>query len=67
MKCFPLETSGNVNSSIIIHTVDDVLLQSGAKRNNFELLLCMPLTLHMAHLLHNCAMRVVLSFKILMT
>ena len=39
IECPPLESSSNVNSSIILHTVDDVLRQLGTKRENFVLLL----------------------------
>ena len=39
IECPPLESSSNVNSSIILHTVDDVLRQLGTKRENFALLL----------------------------
>ena len=77
-----LESSSNVNSSIILHTVDDVLRQLGTRRENFALLLTdaaryMSLAgktlkelyttlMHVtciAHLLHNCAMRVRAYFK----
>ena len=80
--CLPLESSSNVNSCIILHTVDDVLRQLGTKRENFALLLtcylrCMSLAgktlkklylnlMHVtciAHLQHNCAMRVRAFFK----
>ena len=37
--CHPLKSSSNVNSSIILHTVDDVLRQLGTKRENFALLI----------------------------
>ena len=40
IECLPLESSSsNVNSSIILHIVDDVLRQLGTKRENFALLL----------------------------
>ena len=39
IECLPLESSSNVNSSIILHTVDDVLRQLGTKRETFALLL----------------------------
>ena len=77
IEYLPLESSSNVNSSIILHTVDDVLRQLGTKRENFALLLTdaagymslagkklkelYPTLMHVtciAHLLHNCAMRV---------
>ena len=77
IECLPLESSSNVNSSIILHTVDDVLRQLGTKQENFALLLTdaarymslagktlkelyptlMNVT-YIAHLLHNCSMRV---------
>ena len=82
IECLPLESSSNVNCSIILHTMDDVLRQFGTKRGNFALLLAdaarymslagktlqelystlMQLTC-IAHLLHNCAMRVRAFFK----
>ena len=39
IECLPLESSSNVNNSIILHTVDNVLRQLGTKRENFALLL----------------------------
>ena len=80
IECLPLESSSNVNSSIILHTVDDVLGQLGTERENFALLLTdaaqymslagktllYPNLMHftcIAHLLHNCAMRVRHFFK----
>ena len=39
IECLPLESGSNVNSSIILRTVDDVLRQLGTKRENFALLL----------------------------
>ena len=72
-----IESGSNVNSSIILHTVDDILRQLETKRENFALLLTsaaqymylavktlkelLPIfdVCHcVAHLLHNCAMRV---------
>ena len=72
----------NVNSSIILHTVDDILRQVEIKRENFSLFLTdaarymssagktlkelYPSLMHVtcvAHLLHNCAMRVRAHFK----
>ena len=53
-----LESSSNVNSSIILHPVDDALRQLGTKRENFALLLT-----NAAHLLHNCAMLFRAFFK----
>ena len=38
IECLPLESSSNVNSSSILHTVDDVLQQVGTERENFALL-----------------------------
>ena len=76
VDCHPLDSGSNVNSSIILHTVDDILRQLEIKRKNFSLLLTdaaryMSLAgktlkefyslMHVtcvAHLLHNCAMRV---------
>ena len=78
--CHPLDSGRNVNSSIILHTVDDILRQLEIKRENFLLFLTdaarymssagktlkelYPSLMHitcvalLAHLLHNCAMRV---------
>ena len=39
IEYLPLESSSNVNSSIVLHTVDDLLPQFGTKRENFALLL----------------------------
>ena len=39
IECLPLDSSSNVNSSIILHTVDDVLRKLGTKPENFALLL----------------------------
>ena len=39
IECLSLESSSYVNSSIILHAVDDVLRQLGTKRENFALLL----------------------------
>ena len=77
VDCHPLDSGGNVNSSIILHTVDDILRQLEIKRENFSLFLTdavrymslagktlkelYPSLMHVtfvAHLLHNCAMRV---------
>ena len=77
VDCHPLDSGSNVNSSIILHTMDDILRQLEIKRQNFSLFLtdaarCMslvgktlkelyPSLMHVtcvAHLLHNCAMRV---------
>ena len=77
-----LYSGSNVNSSIILHTVDDILRQLEIKRENFSLFLTdaaryMSLAgktlkefysslMHVtcvAHLLHNCAVRVRAHFK----
>ena len=77
VDCHPLDIGSNVNSSIILHTVDDILRQLEIKRKNFSLFLTdtaryMSLAgktlkelyaslMHVtcvAHLLHNCTMRV---------
>ena len=83
VECHPLDSGSNVNSSIILHTVDDILRQLEIKRENFSLLLTAaaaryislagktlkklyPSLMHVtcvAHLLHNCAMRVRAHFK----
>ena len=81
VDCHPLDSGSNVNSSIILHTVDDILRQLEIKRENFSLFLTdatryMSLagktlkelypSMHVtcvAHLLHNCAMRVRAHFK----
>ena len=73
----PLDNGSNVNSSIVLHTVDDILRQLEIKRQNFSLFLTdaaryislagktlkklYPFLMHVtcvAHILHNCAMRV---------
>ena len=78
----PLDNGSNVNSSIILLTVDDIFPQLEIKRENFSLFLTdaaryMSLAgkilkelyaslMHVtcvAHLLHNCAMRVRAHFK----
>ena len=82
VDCHPLDSGSNVNSSIILHTVDDILRQLEIKRDNFSLFLTdaarymslggktlkelYPSLMHVtcvAHLLHNCAMRVRAHFK----
>ena len=82
VNCHPLDSGRNVNSSIILHTVDDVLRQFEIKRDNFSLFVTdaarymssagktlkelYPSLMHVicvAHLLHNCAMRVRAHFK----
>ena len=39
VDCHPLDSGSNVNSSIILHTVDDILRQLEIKRENLSLLL----------------------------
>ena len=39
VHCHPLESGSNVNSNIILHTVDDILRQLEIKRENFSLFL----------------------------
>ena len=39
IDCHPLDSGSNVNSSIILHTVDDILRQLKIKRENFLLFL----------------------------
>ena len=82
VNCHPLDSGRNVNSSIILLTVDDILRQLEIKRENFSLFLTdaarymssagktlkelYPSLMHVtcvAHLLHNCAMRVRAHFK----
>ena len=78
VDCHPLDSGSNVNNSIILHTVDDILRQLEIKCENFLLFLTdaapymsilagktlrelYPSLMHVncvAHLLHNCAMRV---------
>ena len=82
VDCHPLDSGSNVNSSIILHTADDILRKLEIKRENFSLLLTnaaqylslagktlkklYPSLMHVtcvAHLLHNCAMRVRAHFN----
>ena len=82
VDCHPLDSGSNANSSIILHTVDDILRQLEIKRENFSLFLTgaarymslagktfkefYPSLMHVtcvAHLLHNCVMRVRAHFK----
>ena len=82
VNCHPLDSGRNVNSSIILHTVNDILRQLEIKRENFSLFVTdaarymssagktlkelYPSLMHVtcvAHLLHNCAMRVRAHFK----
>ena len=39
VDCHPLDSGSNVNSSIILHTVDDILRQLEIKRENLSLFL----------------------------
>ena len=39
VDCHPLDSGSNVNSSIILHTMDDILRQLEIKRKNFPLFL----------------------------
>ena len=39
VNCHPLDSGRNVNNSIILHTVDDILRQLEIKRENFSLFL----------------------------
>ena len=39
VDCHPFDSGCNVNSSIILHTVDDILRQLEIKRDNFSLFL----------------------------
>ena len=39
IDCHPLDSSNDVNSSIILHTVDDILQQPEIKCENFSLFL----------------------------
>ena len=39
VDCHPLDSGSNVNSSIILHIVDDILRQLEIKRENFSLFL----------------------------
>ena len=39
VNCHPLDSGRNVNSSIILHTMDDILRQLEIKRENFSLFL----------------------------
>ena len=39
VDCHPLDCGSNVNSSIILHTVDDILRELEIKRENFSLFL----------------------------
>ena len=39
VDCHPLDSGSNVNSSIILHTVDDILRQLETKHENFSLFL----------------------------
>ena len=82
VDCHPLDSGSIVNSSIILHTVDDIWRQLETKRENISLVLTdaarymslsgktskelYPSLMHVtcvAHLLHNCAMRVRAHFN----
>ena len=82
VDCHPLDNGSNVNSSNILHTVDDILRQLETKRENFSLFLTdaarymslagktlkelCPSLMHVtsvAHLLHDCTMRVCAHFE----
>ena len=82
VDCHLLDSGSNVNSSIILHTVDDILRQLEIKRENVSFFLIdaarymslagktlkklYPSLMHVtcvAHLLHNCAMRMRAHFK----
>ena len=82
VDCHPLDSGSNLNNSIILHTVDDILRQLEIKRENFSLFLTdaarymflagktlkelYPFLMHVtcvAHLLHNCTMRVRAHFE----
>ena len=83
VDCHPLDSGSNVNSCLILHTVDDIMQQLEIKRENISLFLTdaarymslvagktlkelYPPLMHVncvAHLLHNCAMRVLAHFK----
>ena len=82
VNCQPLDSSRNVDSGIILHTVDYILRHLEIKRENFSLYLTdaarymslagktlkelYPSLMHVtciAHLQHNCAMRVRAHFK----
>ena len=82
VNCHPLDSSSNVNSSIVLHTEVDILRQLVLKRESFSLFLTdaarymslagktlkklYPFLMHIncvAHLQHNCAMRVRVHLK----
>ena len=82
VNCHPHDSGRNVNSGIILYTVDDILRQLEIKRENFSLFLTdaarymssagktskelYPSLMHVtcvAHLLHNCTMRVRAHFN----
>ena len=85
VDCHPLDSGSNVNSSIILPTVNEIFRQREIKCESFSLFLIdaarymslagktlkelYPSLMHVicvAHLLHNCSMRVRAHFKILM-
>ena len=43
VDCHPFDSRSNVNSSIILHAVDDILRQLKIKRENFSLFILMLL------------------------
>ena len=43
VDCHPLDSRSNANSSIVLHTVDDILRQLEIQRENFSLFLLMLL------------------------
>ena len=76
VNCHPLDSGSNVNSSIILHTVDDILRQlfslfltdaarymSSAGKTLKELYPSLMHVTCVAHLLHKCAMHVRAHFK----
>ena len=82
VDCHPLDSGSNVNSSITLHTVNDISRQLEIQRENFLSFLTdaarymffagktlkqsYPSSMrvnYVAHLLHNCAIRVRAHFK----
>ena len=79
VDCHPLDSGSNVNSSIILHTVDDMLRQLEITRENFSMFFTdaawymslagktlkelYPSLMHASCVAHNCAMRVRAHFK----
>ena len=63
VDCHPIDSGSNVNSSIILHTVDDIFQQLETKRENFSLVLtdaawCMSLSGKALKELYPCLMHV---------